>query len=81
MIIPYRSRRYAPKINIQDQPNIDQEADSVLGRRPRPDDLLESNDEQVKRPKVEEDPDGKALARMENFGELPNAPADQDDQS
>lgn len=57
MIVPYKSRKPAPEINKEDQPNDNLEVDPELGKRPRPNSPLEVREEQVKRAKVAEDPD------------------------
>lgn len=56
VIVPLKEKQPASSINMENQPNNEQEADSVLGKRRRPTSPSAAEKEQVKRPKVDEDP-------------------------
>lgn len=56
VIVPLKEKQPASSIIMENQPDIFQESDHVLGKRRRPSSPSAAEKEQVKRPKVDEDP-------------------------
>ena len=78
VIVPYKVKQPAPGIITEDQHNDDEAAGTGLGKRLRHASPLEGGHEKVKRARVEEDPDSKAVVRLVDLTAPPDAPAEQE---